>query len=423
MPAPCTAADEAVLRAALAMVEAGAVADRRRRPLDGALPVAPRIDEAEETARLARAVELLAAKLRGARLGRHDPRRPGPRGPRGRRPRHQRRLGSARSGPRAAGGRPRREPGAHGLARGDDRRPARATGAPRAARGVTAIAGGRGPDAAGGGTATRARGRHPRPAHRRRSRDRLLPRRVGRRGRSGICACWPGCRRCARWGGRCPSACRASRSSARSLDRAEPAERLAGSLAATAIAVVHGAALIRTHDVAETRDAVRVAQRLRQARPMSDLLVAFRWRDALDILLVAIVIYRVLTLFRGTRAVQISIGLAVLAGAAVLARTLGLTSLIWLLDHFWSFWVVAMIVVFQPELRRALAWIGQGPVLQRAAGRQRRARPGGGRARPRQRLAGRPAHRRADRAGALDRDCASTPSSASPSMRSSRRIC
>jgi diadenylate cyclase len=101
---------------------------------------------------------------------------------------------------------------------------------------------------------------------------------------------------------------------------------------------------------------------------VSDLLVAFRWRDALDILLVAILIYRVLTLFRGTRAVQITIGLAVLAGAAVMARTLGLTSLIWLLDHFWSFWVVAVIVVFQPELRRALAWIGQGPVLQRLLG-------------------------------------------------------
>jgi len=98
---------------------------------------------------------------------------------------------------------------------------------------------------------------------------------------------------------------------------------------------------------------------------MNDLIAAFRWRDALDILLVAIIIYRVLSLFRGTRAVQISIGLAVLAGAAVMARTLGLSSLTWMLDHFWSFWVVAVMVVFQPELRRALAWIGQGPVLQR----------------------------------------------------------
>jgi dihydropteroate synthase len=47
------------------------------------------------------------------------------------------------------------------------------------------------------------------------------------------------------------------------VERRETGERLAGSLAATAIAVVNGAAIIRTHDVAETRDAVRVAERLR----------------------------------------------------------------------------------------------------------------------------------------------------------------
>lgn len=101
---------------------------------------------------------------------------------------------------------------------------------------------------------------------------------------------------------------------------------------------------------------------------MNSILAAFRWRDALDILLVAVVLYRILTLFRGTRAVQITIGLAVLAGAAMAARALDLTSLLWLLDHFWSFWVVALIVVFQPELRRALAWIGQGRLLQTVLG-------------------------------------------------------
>lgn len=101
---------------------------------------------------------------------------------------------------------------------------------------------------------------------------------------------------------------------------------------------------------------------------MNQILAAWRWRDVLDILLVAAIIYRVLTVFRGTRAVQITIGLAVLAGAAMGARSLELTSLEWLLDHFWSFWVVALIVVFQPELRRALAWIGQGSVLQQMLG-------------------------------------------------------
>jgi dihydropteroate synthase len=48
--------------------------------------------------------------------------------------------------------------------------------------------------------------------------------------------------------------------------REEPARRLAGSLAATALAVAAGAALIRTHDVADTMDAVRVAERLRRAQ-------------------------------------------------------------------------------------------------------------------------------------------------------------
>ncbi|HEU5195984.1 MAG TPA: dihydropteroate synthase [Methylomirabilota bacterium] len=47
------------------------------------------------------------------------------------------------------------------------------------------------------------------------------------------------------------------------LHQPDTSDRLAGSLAATAIAVVNGAAIIRTHDVAETRDAVRVAERLR----------------------------------------------------------------------------------------------------------------------------------------------------------------
>ena len=47
--------------------------------------------------------------------------------------------------------------------------------------------------------------------------------------------------------------------------RAHPGDRLAGSLAATALAVLHGAALVRTHDVAETLDAIRVAERVRRA--------------------------------------------------------------------------------------------------------------------------------------------------------------
>lgn len=48
------------------------------------------------------------------------------------------------------------------------------------------------------------------------------------------------------------------------VERGDTEDRLAGSLAATAIAILNGAALVRTHDVAETRDAVRVAERVRR---------------------------------------------------------------------------------------------------------------------------------------------------------------
>src|SRR5207249_2203639 len=95
---------------------------------------------------------------------------------------------------------------------------------------------------------------------------------------------------------------------------------------------------------------------------VSDRLAAFRWRDALDILLVAIVLYRAFVMFRGTRAVQMMIGLGGLAAASLLARQLELYSTEWLLDNFWSFWVIALVVLFQPELRRALASLGQGRV-------------------------------------------------------------
>jgi diadenylate cyclase len=101
---------------------------------------------------------------------------------------------------------------------------------------------------------------------------------------------------------------------------------------------------------------------------------SFRLRDAIDILLVAAVLYRIFVMFKGTRAVQMMAGLAGLMVASFLARRLELYSTNWILDNFWSFWVLALIVLFQPELRRALAQIGQSPIFQgmTSAGREER---------------------------------------------------
>ena len=88
---------------------------------------------------------------------------------------------------------------------------------------------------------------------------------------------------------------------------------------------------------------------------------SFRLRDAIDILLVALVLYRVFVMFKETRAVQMMLGLGALMAGSFLAHRFELYGTSWILDNFWSFWVLALIVLFQPELRRALAQVGQNP--------------------------------------------------------------
>ena len=101
---------------------------------------------------------------------------------------------------------------------------------------------------------------------------------------------------------------------------------------------------------------------------MKGLLATIRWHDAIDVALCAAIVYRVLAAFRGTRAVQMVLGLGVLVAGTVLARRLELHTLRWLLDNFWSFWVVALVVLFQPELRRALTRMGEGRLVRSLVG-------------------------------------------------------
>ena len=104
---------------------------------------------------------------------------------------------------------------------------------------------------------------------------------------------------------------------------------------------------------------------------MADVLAAVRWRDVIDIALVALIVYRLLVAFRGTRAAQMLVGLAVLLAASVIARRFDFHTLGWILDNFWSFWAIALIVLFQPELRRALARLGQARFLRDFVGSSR----------------------------------------------------
>ena len=79
----------------------------------------------------------------------------------------------------------------------------------------------------------------------------------------------------------------------------------------------------------------------------------------LDILLVALLIYQVLVMIRGTRAAPMLVGLAVVAATFFLARQGELTTLNWVVSHVLPYLVFALIVVFQSEIRHLLADLGR----------------------------------------------------------------
>ncbi|MTV48323.1 TIGR00159 family protein [Heliobacillus mobilis] len=83
----------------------------------------------------------------------------------------------------------------------------------------------------------------------------------------------------------------------------------------------------------------------------------------IDILAVAYIIYRLTMFIKGTRAVQLLKGFGVLIIASYLSEALSLTTLSWLLKQAWTALIVALPVVFQPELRRTLEQLGRGKLF------------------------------------------------------------
>jgi diadenylate cyclase len=95
---------------------------------------------------------------------------------------------------------------------------------------------------------------------------------------------------------------------------------------------------------------------------LSDLVQMVGWRDVLDIALVALVIYNLLLLIRGTRAVQIILGIIFIAVAYYVAGAAQLLTLQELLAKFLLVLPFAVIVLFQQEIRHALASFGRNPL-------------------------------------------------------------
>lgn len=94
---------------------------------------------------------------------------------------------------------------------------------------------------------------------------------------------------------------------------------------------------------------------------MGEMIGQLRWQDGLDLGIITFLIYRLLQILRGSRAMQMVVGLAVVMGAFVLSRALGLFTLNWILDNFLGSIILVIIVIFQSDIRRALTQVGTAP--------------------------------------------------------------
>jgi len=88
-----------------------------------------------------------------------------------------------------------------------------------------------------------------------------------------------------------------------------------------------------------------------------------RWQDLVDILLVTAIIYRLLLIIKGTRAARMLMGLGVLFLALLFSKYLGLFTINWIIQSLWAQIVLALIILFQPEIRKTLAQMGEARFL------------------------------------------------------------
>ncbi|MBI2026437.1 MAG: TIGR00159 family protein [Deltaproteobacteria bacterium] len=94
---------------------------------------------------------------------------------------------------------------------------------------------------------------------------------------------------------------------------------------------------------------------------LSNIFRDFRWQDAIDFFIMFYLIYRILLLIKGTRAVQMLTGIGFIIIAALVSKKLELSVLNWVLDKFIIHIVLVFIILFQDDIRRALTHVGRNP--------------------------------------------------------------
>jgi len=86
--------------------------------------------------------------------------------------------------------------------------------------------------------------------------------------------------------------------------------------------------------------------------------------DILDILFISVVLYKLYYFIRGSRAAQMFVGLVLILFVSLLTRLFNMAGMTWIFDNLKTVWVIAFVIIFQPELRRMLIFVGQSRVIR-----------------------------------------------------------
>jgi diadenylate cyclase len=100
---------------------------------------------------------------------------------------------------------------------------------------------------------------------------------------------------------------------------------------------------------------------------MLDVIISIRLVDIIDILIVSFIIYRIILLLRGTRAVQMLVGIAIIIVIYFLSDKFELQTLHWLFKTFLSSILLVIVILFQANIRRALTQMGKTPFYKSGA--------------------------------------------------------
>ena len=90
----------------------------------------------------------------------------------------------------------------------------------------------------------------------------------------------------------------------------------------------------------------------------------FTVMDALDIAVMSYIIYRLYKFLRGSRGVQMLVGLVIILIATGIAPLFQMKGMTWIFENLRTIWLVAFVILFQPEIRRLLIYVGQSRLIR-----------------------------------------------------------